>query len=445
LLVTGNGIVSTYELRDELVIGRDPACNVVLDHERLSRRHAVVRRGPPITVQDLDSTNGLRVARDLHRGGAPIAIEVGESFHIGPYSFVVVAQKTGDPPSTTRTGRDPLRVVDPTVGGVPALVKEIAASDVNVLIHGESGAGKEVLAQTLHELSGRSGPLVRINCAALSETLLESELFGHEKGAFTGATTSREGLLEAAAGGTAFLDEIGELPLAVQAKLLRAIETREVIRVGSTRPVTVDVRFVAATNRDLPAEVAAKRFRLDLFYRLDGVSLVIPPLRERRTMVGALALELLRAITAKQGKTAPHPSLATDVLRALEGYHWPGNVRELKAVLERAVLLARGGEIGVKHLTFSAPRASEPPANVPIASASSSGSTPGSSPVLAPAESDSLEFLDEGQRAERASIVKALEQCGGNQTRAAKALGMSRTTLVTKMRVYRVPRPRGGA
>src|SRR5690606_11385745 len=319
-------------------------------HRALSRRHAVLRSGPPTTVEDVGSTNGTKIAGVVRRGGEPVELGTGESFQIGPFSFLLVSRAAGHVRSMS--GREVLRVVDPTRTRWSPLVAEVAASRASVLILGETGVGKEVLAETVHALSGRTGPLTRINCAALSESLLESELFGHEKGAFTGAVAPKVGLLEGAEGGTVFLDEVGELPLTIQAKLLRAVERREVLRVGAIRPREIDVRFVAATNRDLPREVDEGRFRRDLYFRLEGVTLVIPPLRERKGMIGRLALDFLREAARHDGRT---PRLSADALAALEAYPWPGNVRELKAVMERALLLARGGDIGVRHLAF-APR-----------------------------------------------------------------------------------------
>ncbi|HVK74776.1 MAG TPA: sigma 54-interacting transcriptional regulator [Kofleriaceae bacterium] len=434
LLVAGEGFVSTYPFDRELVIGRGDGCDVVIEHRTLSRRHAVLRPGTTPTVQDLGSTNGTRVGGVVRRGGEPVALAATDSFHIGPFSFVLVARPSRDERSLS--GRDVLRVIDPTPRGVPALVREVAASGASVLILGETGVGKEVLATTMHELSGRRGPLTRINCAALSESLLESELFGHEKGAFTGATTQKIGLLEAADGGTVFLDELGEMPLAIQAKVLRVVEHREVLRLGSTRPVSIDVRFLAATNRDLAAAVAAGTFRRDLFFRLDGVSLVIPPLRERRGLIGPMALQFLEDARRAGGGAA---RLGGDVLAALEAHTWPGNVRELKAVIERAVLLARTGEIAVRHLAFAQrPAASVSPPE-PVAAVAPVGAWPAAAAGAVPA---GLDFLDDEQRADRARLVAVLEECAGNQTRAAKKLGIARTTLVTKLRLYRVPRPR---
>jgi len=435
LLVAGDGFFSTYPLDDRArVIGRGSDCDIVIDHRALSRRHAVLRPGRRVTVQDLGSTNGTRLGGEVRRGGEPIELAANDSFHIGPFSFVLVAKAPGD--DRSMSARDALRVSDPTTRGVPPLVRDVAASKASVVILGETGVGKEVLAETLHVLSGRTGALTRINCAALSESLLESELFGHEKGAFTGAAGQKVGLLEAAEGGTVFLDELGEMPLAIQAKLLRVVEHREVLRLGSTRPIPIDVRFVAATNRDLPGEVAVGAFRRDLYFRLDGVTLVIPPLRERRAMIATLALGFLEAARRAGGRPA---RLAADVVAALEAHSWPGNVRELKAVIDRGVLLSRAGEIGVRHLSFAHQGASiaAPPPGPPQPAAGPSHAGPSQ-----PTGSPELDFLDEEQRVDRAKLLTALEQCAGNQTRAAKKLGIARTTLVTKLRLYRVPRPR---
>ena len=440
LLVAGNGQLSTHELvgRD-MVIGRGEGCDVVVDHRSLSRRHAALRLGPPLTVQDLGSTNGTMAAGTLHHGGEPVVLAAGEGFRIGPFWFVLVGRDQGER-SMSMPGGEPLRVFDPTMTGAPRQVRDFAVSAANVLILGETGVGKEVLASTVHELSGRTGAMTRINCAALSESLLESELFGHEKGAFTGAAGQKIGLIEAADGGTVFLDEIGDTPPAIQAKLLRTVEHREVMRLGSTRPIAVDVRFISATNRDLPAEVAAGAFRRDLYFRLDGVTMVIPPLRERRGLIGPLALQFL---AAARGAPRPSPRLATEVLAALDGHEWPGNVRELKAVIERAVVLARGEPIGLKHLTSARARLGEPPRERQPTAPPVAVPAPGRAKTADPDPNAPIpETLDEEQRADRDRILRALEECAGNQTRAAKQLGMSRTAFVTRLRIYRIPRPR---
>jgi two-component system, NtrC family, response regulator AtoC len=435
LLVTGLGQFQSHRIEtDEIKIGRATDCDVVIDHRALSRYHVLVRVKPALSIQDLGSTNGTRIGTSLLKGGEPMALVVGEAFHIGPFSFLVVASAKQKHPGAASA--DPLVVDDPTRDGVSPLVREIAASPVNVLVLGETGVGKEVLAHTLHELSGRSGPLMRINCAALSESLLESELFGHEKGAFTGAVAARKGLLEAAAGGTVFLDEIGEMPLGIQAKLLRAVEAREVLRLGSTKALPIDVRFVAATNRDLAAEVASGRFRQDLFFRLDGVTLNIPPLRDRRGAIGMLAMRFLEAAGAKSARPV---KIAPEVFPALEGHDWPGNVRELKAVIERAVLLARGGEIEPCHLAFARSAVAEPR---PAASAPAPAAAVTVSSVAEPGEDAILAMLTPEQRTDREQVMAALATCNGNQTRAAKLLDISRSTLVNKIALYRIPRPR---
>ena len=452
LLVAGEGLLTTYPLRKaEIVVGRDQGCDVPVAHRSLSRRHAVVRAGPPLTVQDLGSTNGTRVRGELLRGGEPSVLDVGDAFHIGNLSFLLLrAPRT--PTQSTRNDGEAIRIQDPTAESPSELVRDVARSGVNLLLLGETGVGKEVLAQTLHRCSGRKGELVRINCAALSSSLVESELFGHERGAFTGASHSRAGLLEAANGGTAFLDEVGELPEAMQAKLLRAIENKEVTRVGSVRPIAIDVRFLAATNRHLPDEVAAGRFRADLYFRLDGLTLSIPPLRERRARIGPLALQLFREAQAAAHGASPLV-LDVDVIPYLEAYDFPGNVRELKSIAQRAVLLSRGGPIGTRHIvrTAKAPSAAQSLA-APAREEGRPAEPRGGRQSLQTEEGASLaqgaggptptSVLSESEERERARIVLALEARAGNQTRAAKDLGMSRATLVTRLDVLRIPRPR---
>jgi two-component system response regulator AtoC len=425
VLVAGKGCFLTHALdKAEIRIGRERTCEIVIDDSIFSRQHAVLRVGKALTIEDLGSTNGVvlngqRLAKNV---AAPLAI--GDAFHIGPYAFLIAAGDATQTSSSRLSGSDRLRVEDPTMEGVPGFVREVARSSTSVLILGETGVGKDVLAETLHVLSGRKGEVARVNCAALAEPLIESELFGHEKGAFTGAATTKIGLLESAQGGTVFLDEIGELPLATQAKLLRAIESREVLRLGSIRPISIDVRFLAATNRDLPAEVAAKRFRHDLYFRLDGITLTIPPLRERGHRIAGLAARFLeQACVAARRPLRP---LAIETLEVLEAHDWPGNVRELKAVIDRALLLSRDGAIGVRHLAFS-PRVDDS-RDEPVETAE--------------ADDPFLATLSPAQLAERAQYVDALEKSAGNQTRAAKLLGVSRSTMTNRLRLFRITRPR---
>ena len=433
LLVAGEGILETFPLAaGEAVIGRAPECDVAIAHATLSRRHARLRVDSPVTVEDLGSKNGVVVADRRIEPGTVVPLAVGEGFQIGRFSFVVVRLPRSGHASTHHSLTDGLRVVDPTAEHVSALVHDLARSEMNVLILGETGVGKEILAETIHGLSGRTGSFVRINCAAIAPALIESELFGHVKGAFTGATQERPGLIESAARGTVFLDEVGELPEAVQAKLLRVIELREVLRVGGVRPSIVDVRFVAATNRDLTSDVASGRFRSDLFYRLDGITLVIPPLRERRERIEPLGMQFLQAALDKRPPAGPL-RLEHGLFARLVAHDWPGNVRELKAVIERAVLLAGGGEIGARHIALTPPAKAagpRPPANAPV------------EPAPAPAPTNPPPGLSPAEAEERQRILDALAACTGNQTRAAKQLGISRTTLVNKLGLYRIPRPR---
>jgi two-component system response regulator AtoC len=273
-----------------------------------------------------------------------------------------------------------------------------------------------VLAHTIHAASSRADqPFLRLNCAAFNETLIESELFGHEKGAFTGAAQAKPGLLETAEGGTVFLDELGELSLATQAKLLRVIETREVTRVGGLKPRVIDVRFVSATNKNLEQEIQNRAFRQDLYFRLNGVILTLPPLRERVSEVAELAHRFAREVAGQLGK--PRPGFSSESLAALCSYAWPGNIRELRNTVERAVLLCDGVTIEVRDLPSE--RMSPAGQSASTTQRSSSGESP----------------------SERERIVQALRDCAGNQSRAAKLLGISRRTLVTRLKQYDIERP----
>jgi two-component system, NtrC family, response regulator AtoC len=306
-----------------------------------------------------------------------------------------------------------------------------------VLLLGETGVGKEVLARWIHSHSPRAKqPFVGINCAAFTESLLEGELFGYEKGAFTGAIQARPGLFEAAGGGTIFLDEIGELPLPTQAKLLRVLEERAVLRVGARTPRAVGARFIAATNRQLAAEVRVGRFREDLFFRLDGISLTIPPLRERPSEIEPLAVTFAQA-ACQQLERAPLV-LAVETLRWLQAHAWPGNVRELKNVIERAVVLCSESSIGPEYLPASF---SSAPASAAERALAGSGMAAASTNIVS-AEMDPARFQAQLQSLERARIVEALSRSGGNQTQAAKLLGVSRRTLVARLAELDLPRPR---
>jgi DNA-binding NtrC family response regulator len=333
--------------------------------------------------------------------------------------------------------------------------EQVAAGDVSVLILGETGVGKEMLAETVHRLSPRAkGPFVKLHCAAFSDSLLESELFGHEKGAFTGAMGAKPGLLETAHGGTVLLDEIGELPLSTQVKLLRVLEERKVLRIGALSPRAIDVRFIAATNRDLEAEVARGRFRLDLYYRLNGVTLDVPPLRDRVDEIEPLAHTFIEQ-ACKRLRRRDVPTLAPEALQRLRNYSWPGNIRELRNTIERAVLLCGRGPIRIEHLPTEKMAATLPRVMMPragdLAVAAASTAPPNAFdmnettlPFQRPADvvQGGGPLRAEVDALERQRILDALEQCAGNQTRAAKMLGISRGKLVARLAAYALPRPR---
>jgi DNA-binding NtrC family response regulator len=308
----------------------------------------------------------------------------------------------------------------PIVGAAPAtlhaldLARKVAVTDSTVLLRGESGTGKDLFARTIHALSRRAaGPWVKVNCGALPEALLESELFGHERGAFTGAIRQKAGRFEDAHGGTIFLDEIGELPPSLQVKLLQVIEEKTFTHVGGNVPITVDARIVAATNRPLEEMVRERTFREDLLFRLNVFPIVLPPLRERPGDVPRLAEHILR----KQGATPE--KLTPDALRELAGYAFPGNVRELEHALERALILAGPDAITPAHLTFSRSAAAGSPAWVPEI----------------PEAGLSLEDL------ERELILKSLDRARGNKSRAARLLGLTRRTLYSRMEKHGLRRP----
>jgi DNA-binding NtrC family response regulator len=308
-------------------------------------------------------------------------------------------------------------VADPAMQKVWHIARRLGATDTTVLVLGETGVGKELVAELVHRASARhSGPFVRLNCAALPDTLLEGELFGHEKGAFTGADRRKVGYLEAAHQGTLFLDELGEVALSAQVKLLRFLETRAIQRIGSAAEVTVDVRVVCATHRDLTKAVAEGRFREDLYYRISAFTIEVPPLRERPREIPLLAVLFARQVAARLAQDPPaiDPSFVAALLR----HRWPGNVRELRNAVEHAVVLAEDGLLREDHLPFRVRTAAEP-VQVPAAQA-----------AQAP------QLRDRMADVERADIERALTAENGNQTRAAMRLGISRRALVYKLAKY---------
>jgi DNA-binding NtrC family response regulator len=385
--------------------------------------------------------------------GMPVSIVIAMFPRDGRTADRLVAkagsQMRGDTGVDRRSGK--LVVRSAAMRRMYEFAERVAPGEISVLILGDTGVGKEVMAEEMHRLSPRRDkPFLRLNCAALSESLLESELFGHERGSFTGAHQAKAGLLETAQGGTVFLDEIGELPMAMQVKLLRVLEERQVWRVGGVKPRPIDVRFVAATNRNLELEVQKGAFRQDLFFRLNGVTMVIPPLRERSEEIEDLALEFMHTFAKQQGKATPQ--LGESVLELMLNYSWPGNIRELRNAIERAVLLAGNGPILREHFPVEKMTAtlSTPLSRTPVPGG------PGSIEVinvtgkdtLVPPNGDTGEARSLGERlrqqvkeVERQHIMDALTRCGGNQTRAAKELGISRRTLISRLEEYNIPRP----
>ncbi len=417
VIVTGSGasVAFTLDRRADVVIGRDPSVDLFIDDASLSRSHARLRvRGDEVTLEDLGSKNGTRVAGRTLAKGEEAKVGGGASAELGAVMLMVLDPETEParaPRSDRGSDRDHRAIVTDALAEIDAVIQKVAVTDLPVLLLGETGVGKDLFADRIHALSRRAaGPLVRIHAAALAESLFESELFGHVEGAFTGASRAKVGLLEAADGGTAFIDEVGELPPSIQVKFLRVLEDKRVQRVGAVTSKKIDVRFLAATNRDLAAEVERGAFRQDLFHRLRGVCVRIPPLRERRADIPVLASALLRRV-------APKKRLSDAALRALGKHPFWGNVRELYNVIERSALLARADEIGPADLVFGDETKSQ------------------AGPSLAPG-------LTDEQTIEARRIAAALEKTKNNQSAAADLLGMSRRSLVYKLSEYGLPRPR---
>ncbi len=430
----------------ELSIGRSDAADVQLADPLLSRVHAVITVDEGLSIRDRGSSNGTVVRGEKIEANTVVALSVGDTVEVGSTVLIVqptfaLSETTDAPVSEPRSPQDlDAQPLDGPMARLHTLARRIARSQINVLLLGETGVGKEVMAQSIHRLSPREqGPFVGINCAAVSDSLFESELFGYEKGAFTGAHQAKPGLIETAHHGTVFLDEVGEMPLSTQAKLLRVLETRQVMRVGGLRPRDVDVRFVAATNQNLDQDIQTGRFREDLYYRLNGISLVIPPLRERVAEIPALA-KLFIDEAARDAGFDEFPVLSGEAESWMGQYEWPGNIRELRNAVNRAVILASAGIIQPEHL--------QPETYQPRTGRGSGrpATPPGSAPAKAssPDEDRPPPGLSESDLVERQRIVDALAACGGNQTRAAKMLGIARRTLTSRLDKLGLPRPRKG-
>jgi two-component system NtrC family response regulator len=405
-------------------------------------------RAKPVDVVLLDmrmpGMSGLDVLHRLREGGTfpPVIMltafgNVGsavEAMKQGAWDYLTkptdndellaVVQKAAEHARLTRENRDlkkqivqlrETRIIgdSPAMRTVVELIEQVGPSEANVLVLGESGTGKELVAQLLHEHSLRtSGPLIKVNCAALPENLLESELFGYVRGAFTGAAQDKPGRFQLAGGGTLFLDEIGELPLTLQAKILRALQERIVEPLGGITPVNVDVRFIAATNRDLPRMIAEGKFREDLYYRLNVLEIRIPPLRERVEDIPVLVDFLLAKLGRKNNR--PIRTVSREFLAALARHEWRGNVRELENVLERSLILCRGDLLDLRDLPdhlLSPARESSPQ-------------------TIAPLPDNPLEA------AERHALEETLRRFGGHRERTSQALGISRRTLQYRLKKY---------
>lgn len=431
VLVSGPGGVEARVLDEDrtFIVGRAPECDIVVDDVSVSRRHVSLRveRGD-VRVGDLGSKNGVSVrGRRVPKDGEAV-VRAGEVILIGAITASVVLESALDPvegsaaaPITGEVRRTGGGIfVSPAMKRLVALLERVAKSQLSVLLTGESGSGKEVLARIVHDASGRRArAYVPVNCAALPESMAEAELFGFAKGAFTGALKDKPGLFEAASGGTLFLDEVGELPLPLQAKLLRVLETGKVRRLGELEESAVDVRIVSATNVDLERAVANGRFRADLLYRLNGMSFSIPPLRERKEDIAPLA-----RMFAETGQPATERRryLGTDAIAVLEAHSWPGNVRELRHVVARALAIAEGEFIGAADVHLDTAGAPEASNVAPRQGRPKPRSDVADAATMAAWEAE-----------ERERIRSALSAADGNRSRAARMLGLSRDTLTRRI------------
>ena len=380
----------------------------------------------PVTLADESDLAAGRDARTItlargEQGRIELAGSGGRLTYADPIAESSIAALV----AMTYSGQGPV-AADPASLSIIALADRLARTDIPVLINGPTGTGKEVLSNFIHRRSERKDkPFIAVNCAAIPETMLEAMLFGHEKGSFTGANAAGEGFFRAADGGTLLLDEIAEMPLSLQAKLLRALQEGEVVPIGATRPIKVDVRIIACANRDLPHEVAEGRFRADLYYRLNVFPIEMLPLRERRADIAPLAFPMVLRPVAK-GDAVPWISDAA--LAVLGDYAWPGNVRELENVMRRALLLSQGKPaIEEEHIIFDmTARAVEKPAPAPVADIATAAATKG------PAKLSKIVQISEAR-----AIMDALESVGGHRANAARALGISERTLRYRLASFR--------
>jgi DNA-binding NtrC family response regulator len=433
LLFTWHGGAHALALREgqAVVIGRAAPAELVIEHRSLSRVHARVSlcSGKPL-LEDLNSTNGCLLNGKSVRSAFIDVDDVARLGAIDVRVCGVVTHSDGDCASTLALKGAPLPfetedevaliVVSPLMKRLYNVVARAATTTLPVLVQGPTGSGKELVARRLHERSGRKrGPFKALNCAALPATLLESILFGHERGAFTGADRQSKGVFEQAEGGTVFLDEIGELSAPAQAALLRVLDQRTIIRVGGTEETEVDARIVAATHRDLASMVRAGTFREDLMFRLDALTLTVAPLRERCEEIIPLAQLFLQRARAQWRRSAERFSDPTS--EALLAYGWPGNVRQLKNVVERAVVLCSGAVIELEHLPHQISRRA---------------SSTASDAAAAPTPADAATLVTCVREFEIGMIRDALTKTNGNQAQAARILGLPRRTLASKAQAY---------
>jgi two-component system response regulator AtoC len=425
------------------VIGRAPECDVAIDDPSVSRQHARLTTGAGFFVEDLSSTNGTRVQGTKVVGGERVRLELGAAFELGSATLLLHRGTPLDGSAKRRVVTWGEAVVhDPVMKRLYGILDVVAPTLLSVLILGETGVGKEVFAEALHRHSSRAkAPFLKLNCAALPDSILEAELFGYEKGAFTGAHQTKVGLFEAADGGTLFLDEVGEMTPSTQTKVLRAIESGELMRLGSASTRKVDVRFISAANRDLRKLVASGTFRADLFFRLNGIALTLPPLRKRVDDILPLAKHFMDRAAQKLGKAAP--KLSAEVARVISSHSWPGNIRELRNVVDRAVVLCESDELSAADLLLheepSYPEAMGEQAPQPERSGDST--TVGLAPLV-PNSGERPELRGKMEDFERETIVEALARTRGNQTQAAKLLGIARRTLIKKIVRYGIERRR---
>jgi transcriptional regulator with GAF, ATPase, and Fis domain len=420
----------------EIKIGRGKQADLLLPDPSVSRFHArIFRVGDQYFLSD-NSKNGTFVGT---KRISQVQLEDGLAFRIGPYQIhfardegslfpsepltVVPGSFTDYPNRADR--KAPPGTSPSTLGMIShsaimkSLIKSIykvSSSGFPVLIEGETGSGKELVSRGIHECSGRKDcPFVVVNCGAISPELIESELFGHEKGSFTGATVQRRGAFEIAHGGSIFLDEIGELPLRLQPKLLRALEQKEIKRVGGNDSILVDVRVLAATNRNLRKEVSDRNFRDDLYFRISTITLSIPPLRDRREDILPIANHFLSDVASRTNR--PTPKLSTPAAEFLSSYDWPGNVRELRNAIQRAVVMSDGPTLEVRDFSFLNPTKPESPVTVTDRS------------------------LSRWEMSEKTNILDELSRQKGNKTRTARELGIAKSTLFEKLKKYEIRTP----